>query len=135
MIYKVDMDIATENVLAKIKFLIGGRIALLDEKVDTLAETLDATLESTITEVRDDINSSAEGLGKAVENVAATANAQRQFQNNGSGSDGPKTSAMAAKTNIPPLIKEARCKQDRYSLIGVHHYTSTPCESSQRPNW
>lgn len=101
MIYKVDMDIATENVLAKIKSLIGGRIALLDEKVDTLAETLDATLESTITEVRDDINSSAEGLGKAVENVAATANAQRQFQSNGSGLTDPKRLRWLPKLTSP----------------------------------
>ncbi|KAG1770262.1 hypothetical protein EDD22DRAFT_867048 [Suillus occidentalis] len=130
MIYKMGMEIDSENVLAKIKTLIGGPIALLA----TLAETLDAhnaTLENTITEVRDNINSSAEGLGKAVENAAATANAQRQFHSNGSGSDGPKTSAMAAKTNIPSLIKGAKCEQDRYSLIGAHRYTPTPCASSQ----
>ncbi|KIK36749.1 hypothetical protein CY34DRAFT_109403, partial [Suillus luteus UH-Slu-Lm8-n1] len=107
LIYEVDKDIDTENIIAKIKALIGGPIALLDEKVDTFAETLDAhktKLENTITEVRANLQTSTEGLGKVVENVTTTTANCRHSPNSAAGSDGPKTYATAVKTNIPPPL-------------------------------
>ncbi|KAG2755641.1 hypothetical protein P692DRAFT_20717129, partial [Suillus brevipes Sb2] len=75
IIQEVNMEINTENIIEKIKALIGGPIATLDEKVETLTETIDAqqkTLES-MTEVRTNLKSSAEDLGKIAGNMKSTA--------------------------------------------------------------
>lgn len=126
LIYEVDKDIDTENIIVKIKALIGGPIALLDEKVDTFAETLDAhktKLENTITEVQANLQTSTEGLGKVVENVTTITANCRHSPNSAAGSDGPKTYATAVKTNIPPPLTKVMTRneaQSRHILVDRH---------------
>lgn len=124
IIQEVDTEIDTENIIEKVKALIGGPIATLDEKVETLTETIDAqkkTLES-ITEVRTNLKTSAEDLEKIAGNMKSTT----PQRTSNARSDGPRTFADAAKTNIPtPLTKvlarsEAQARQilvDRRSQL------------------
>jgi hypothetical protein len=132
MIHDVNSDLDTENVISTIKTFLGGPIATLDKKVDQFEDTVKAhkeTTEKTIEEVCNKLDESTEKLGKMVEKVEAlTANCM-QTANGVKGSDGPKTYASAAKTNIPTALSkiiaknEAQARQiliDRRSPIHVN---------------
>ncbi|KAG2739819.1 hypothetical protein P692DRAFT_20754869, partial [Suillus brevipes Sb2] len=99
IIQEVDMETNTENIIEKVKALIGGPIVTLDEKVETLTETIDAqqkTLES-MTEVCTNLKSSVEDLGKIAGYMKSTMPQRASDER----SDRPQTFADTAKTNIP----------------------------------
>ncbi|KAG2739812.1 hypothetical protein P692DRAFT_20755281, partial [Suillus brevipes Sb2] len=117
IIHEAEKDLDMEKIIDKIDALIKGPIALLDEKVDTLAEiatTHKSTLAEVVTEVRTQLNNSSEDIGKIVESAKHAASSIPAR------SDGPLSYATITKTGIPsPLTKIlARSDaQDRQILI------------------
>jgi hypothetical protein len=115
MTNEIDKEIDTEHIIDKTKTLMGGPVALLDEKVDALADMMDShrtELEKLVVEVHNNLQSSTEGLEKMVENVTEVANQPAQAITSEQRSNGPRSYADAMRTNTsPPLTKLlARCE-------------------------
>ncbi|KAG2757768.1 hypothetical protein P692DRAFT_201858760 [Suillus brevipes Sb2] len=123
MINEVDKEIDTEHIIDKTKALMGGPVATLDEKVDALADMMDshrAELEKLVVEVRNNLQTSTEGLEKMVENATEVTNQTTPATTIENRSNGPRSYADATRTNTsPPLTKLlARCEaQARQILI------------------
>ncbi|KIK34515.1 hypothetical protein CY34DRAFT_17660 [Suillus luteus UH-Slu-Lm8-n1] len=117
IIHEAEKDLDMEKIIDKIDALIKGPIALLDEKVDALAEiatTHKSTLSEVVTEVCTQLHNSSEDIGKIVESAKHASNPAPLR------SDGPLSYAAITKAGIPaPLTKIlARSDaQDRQILI------------------
>jgi hypothetical protein len=118
LVHEVDEDIDTGNIIMKIQDLMGGPIAALEEKVDQLEDMTKKQkeeIEKVIGEVSEKLKESTEKLGKMVEKAETISTVQTQISQqtmHTQGSDGPKSYAAAAKSNIVFSLKKILAKNE-----------------------
>lgn len=113
IIYEVQKDIDMKHIIEKVKVLMGGPVATLDEKVDELEDVLvkyKREMEKMVKEVRDSIQTSVVELVRAAKDASASILQHLQITSDVPGSNGPQSYAAAVKTNIPPLLMKALAK-------------------------
>jgi gas vesicle protein len=118
IIYEAQKDIDTEHIMEKVKALMGGPVATLDEKVDELEDVLakyKREMEKTVKEVRDNIQTSIEELVKAAKDTSASVSPHPLTTSDAPGSNGPRSYAAVVKTNVPPLLTKALAKSEAQS--------------------
>ncbi|KAG1765682.1 hypothetical protein EDD22DRAFT_950984 [Suillus occidentalis] len=118
IIYEAQKDIDMEHIIEKVKELMGGPVATLDEKVDELEDVLakyKLEMEKTVKEVRDNIQTSVEELVKAAKDTSASVLPHPQTTSEAPGSNGPRSYAAVVKTNVPPLLTKALAKSEAQS--------------------
>ncbi|KAG1851878.1 hypothetical protein DFJ58DRAFT_746220 [Suillus subalutaceus] len=118
IIYEVQKDIDTEHIIEKVKALMGGPVATLDEKVDALEDVLvkyNKEMEKTVTEGHDNIQTTVEELAKAAKSASANPPRHSQTTSDIPGSNGPRSYAAVTKSNTSPLLTKALAKSEAQS--------------------
>ncbi|KAG1718726.1 hypothetical protein EDD22DRAFT_963688 [Suillus occidentalis] len=126
---EIEQTIDTNNIIDKLSALLGGPVATLDEKVDTLANLAEShatALEKTVTEVSKQLAESIVDIGKVAEKTSQThTHTHQQNEISNGGSEGPRSYAAVTKTGIPAqLTKLLSCSeaQSRQILIDRRSY-------------
>ncbi|KIK35979.1 hypothetical protein CY34DRAFT_781156, partial [Suillus luteus UH-Slu-Lm8-n1] len=118
VIYEAQKDINIEHVTDKVKALLGGPVATLDEKVDQLEDVIvkhRREMEKTVTEVRENIQSSMVELVKAVKDASTHNTHPHNAPTETQRSDGSRSYAAAARANTPPLLTKVLAKSEAQS--------------------
>jgi hypothetical protein len=106
------------KVIDRIEALINGPIALLDEKVDVLADiasTHKTSMDNVVTEVRTQLNNSSEGIEKMVENATLRSAQQTSTSAGKERSEGPLSYAAAAKAGVPLALTKLLARSEAQS--------------------